>query len=191
MKSNVGSRSHPATGKRIFAACILCSIVCLCFCAGCAAGKDAPSTYTFPPDLCIAMFGCEPHEFNRATGIFMVFADFDVDGYVDEAGNLVFTLTGEQKQEIRENCLRTIEQMRELGGDISEDYTVYLLDWDIYLANGTFACQTHNACLFIQLIETGDPAKVSLEWHIYQYETGDTFMHTFWPEHYVNIDMVW
>ena len=172
-------------------ACILCAIICIFFCTGCNSNDNGSSTYVFPPDLCIAMFHGEPQDLAYPKDIFMEFANFDVCGGVDEAENFVFTLTAEQKKEIRENCLAVIEQMRGLGATISEDYTVFLVEVDTYKSDSLFVCGVHNACLFLQLVEQGDPSKVFLEWHVYDPENEDIFIHTFWPEHYDQTDMIW
>lgn len=135
--------------------------------------------YVFTPEESILTHGRTPEE---------VLSDNEYsDVYsIDKHGNLIMTLTKEQKDELFGNHLSFVSYFRRQGVDYSVDYTTITIDAnkpillpeEDYLGLSPWALGN---CIDIQVLRGVNPSEIEIEFIAVDYTTGETVYQATWP----------
>lgn len=137
------------------------------------------TTYVLPPEISLAIFGCEPSEFAYwELDIYSSTEDFREKAFVDVEGNLVLRLNEQQKEAFRnKNWGISVDYLRKSENiQIAKDYTqVTILGYkETIVEDLTNIAFGYSSFLIEQLLTGKEPSTISVEFIIKDGVTGKT-----------------
>lgn len=146
------------------------------------------TTYKLPPNICLALFGCEPDQFfDWELDYYTPDNDFRKHAKVDENGNLILRLNNKDKEIFRneKNWGIGIDDLKKRDNiKISADYSkitiyCYAETASVDLLYVTFGV---SSLAVEQVLNNRDPATISVEIIVKDAVTKDTAYAVSWPE---------